>query len=67
MELYVEKVKNKEQWLCQAHNQNTWPYPLTSIEEIWIKKLFVSLGQKQENPTIIHSYNQSAIMFLGFI
>jgi hypothetical protein len=40
---------------------------LTSIEEIWIKKLFVSLGQKQENPTIIHSYNQSAIMFLGFI
>jgi hypothetical protein len=40
---------------------------LISIEEIWIKKLFVSLGQKQENPTIIHSYNQSAIMFLGFI
>lgn len=40
---------------------------LTSIEEIWIKKLFVSLGQKQENPTIIHSYNQIAIMFLGFI
>lgn len=40
---------------------------LTSIEEIWVKKLFVSLGQKQENPTIIHSYNQSVIMFLGFI